>query len=62
MTILEARAVIGKDVIHHPEGGKPRRGLITSVGTRKAFVSYGGGALAKAVDPADLRLAEAVAR
>lgn len=44
------------------EGGKPRRGLITSVGSWKAFFNCGDGRLSKPVDPAELVLAEAVAR
>lgn len=62
MTISEARNHIGRPVVHHPEGGKPRNGMITSVGSWKVFVCYRRGALARPADPADLILAEAVAR
>ena len=62
MTLTEARNHIGCKVVHSPGDGKPRHGLITSVGSWKAFVHFGGSGLARAVDPAELELVMAVAR
>lgn len=62
MSIDQARACIGSWVIHRPPEGKPRRGQILSVGSWRVNLYFGGGALAKPVDPAHLVLAEAVAR
>jgi hypothetical protein len=65
MTLAEAAANVGKDVIYAPyapELDVPERGVITSVNHRFAFVRYGSDLNAKATSPELLTLAEQVSR
>jgi hypothetical protein len=59
MTIDEARANIGREVVYQPRepGAAPDSGVITAVGHVRVFVWHEGMDYSMATDPADLTLA-----
>jgi hypothetical protein len=61
VTIEEAEANVGSDVIYRPLDAKPRtreeRGVIVRAGAEFVFVRYGRQTTPKATHPAALRLA-----